>query len=309
MTNIGAAQLRADGKPFRWNMSNPKLIGRLKSGESIPIPEHDQDRLLRCGADALRLVDGDLVFVGRSLESLFDMLSGALAKTTWYDRLQILQVSLKNHESVETIRAEIERRNAKWKFYKPKTPEKRLDSFQSYLQTLRLLPSQILNRPRPIVFVDVVAKGTTYGTLIELLKFYCDDETNWSDVLSRLRWVAVQPDQKGVVDPIWKPSDSPWTNDIEPSHIKQIVINHNLWFYLTDTQFKTTYAYQPRSWGSDMKSHEWESDLIAARSAREIYRKGERSRRRLAALLNESPEPIDPVKDLARQLRREERNW
>src|SRR5262245_16608008 len=97
-TAPGVPRLRAVGKPFRWNMARSRLMRRLGRGRTSIMPDHQQDRLLRCAAKVLRAGGGsDLVFVGRSLESVYDLLCGALSRTTWYDRVQLLQLSLRHH--------------------------------------------------------------------------------------------------------------------------------------------------------------------------------------------------------------------
>src|SRR5437660_2972519 len=83
-------------------MARPHLMRRLGPRRTSAIPGYQRDRLLRCGVNVLRAGgDSDFVFVGRSLESVYDLLSGALARTSWYDRLQLLQLSLKKHSPEE----------------------------------------------------------------------------------------------------------------------------------------------------------------------------------------------------------------
>lgn len=83
--------------PFRWNVGNPELWKRLGAGPAVRPPAGFHDALLRLVADVVRLWGdrADLVFVGRSLESAFDLLSGALAETDYRDRVQLLQLSLR----------------------------------------------------------------------------------------------------------------------------------------------------------------------------------------------------------------------
>ena len=301
--------MRPDGKPFRWNMSNPGLLRRLKPGETQELPEYQQDRLLRCGANIVRAGDFDFVFVGRSLESLYDVFSGALARTTWYDRLQLLQMSVRKCESVDSIRDAIQKLNARFTRLKLPDADTRIDSITNYLRFCQLTPARILQRQRGVAFVDVVDKGTTFGTLLDLLKSCCDEATSWKEVLKRLHWVAVLPDPTTTDAPTWKPSASPWTRHIRPTQITEVIMNADLWFYLADEQFKTTYSYPPILWGENTEPPTKTWDIFAARGSRELYRYGEKSRRRIAALLDEPPEPIDAIKELARELRREESYW
>jgi hypothetical protein len=88
-----------------------------------------------------------------------------------------------------------------------------------------------------------------------------------------------------------------------------VFLNTGLWCYLADQQEKTMESYTPGRWGSPLAGRAPQEAwlLNAARGARELYRQGEKSRRRLAALLDEPPQPIPPLAGLARELRREAR--
>ena len=298
--------MRPDGKPFRWNMSNPSLTKRLKAGESQLFEDHDIDRLLRCGASTLRVGDCDIVFVGRSLESLFDLLCGALSRTTWYDRLQLLQMSVRGSGSVDAIRSEINKHNERFRWRKQKSADDRIESLASYFRHCHLWPEQILKRDRRITFVDIVASGGTFGALFDLLKSYCGSSVEWQSVAKRINVVVVQPEPGTMDEPIWNPCDSKWTIDF-PDRIQQISMNVDLWFFLADEQFKTIHWNPPICWGDKSEPPQYDWDFYAARGSRKLYRRGERSRRRLASLLDEAPEPIDAIKSLATELRRESR--
>src|SRR5687768_6645100 len=65
--------------PFRWNLVSPDELGSLLAGTSTPDLWFLDDLLACSGKVLARSGNGDLVFVGRSLDSMFDLLSGALA--------------------------------------------------------------------------------------------------------------------------------------------------------------------------------------------------------------------------------------
>src|SRR5580704_17106085 len=140
-------------------MASSHLMRRLGRGETSTMPPHQQDRLLRCAANVLRAGDvSDFVFVGRSLESVYDLLSGVLSRTTWYDRVQLLQLSLRNHSPEEFHQCCPDRAVSLW----------------SYFRACQLTPQQIVERPRPVVFIDVVDRGSTFDSLSRLLRFWSD---------------------------------------------------------------------------------------------------------------------------------------
>src|SRR3954454_11432729 len=82
-------------RPFRWNLAKRSELGRLVEGLR---PENEtwlEDALVPVLARVLAYSDdGDLFFVGRSPESLFDYLSGLLFDTSWAGRLHLLHYSM-----------------------------------------------------------------------------------------------------------------------------------------------------------------------------------------------------------------------
>lgn len=288
--------MRPAGKPFRWNMARSHLMRRLGNGRASAIPGYQRDRLLRCGVNVLRAGgDADFVFVGRSLESVYDLLSGALSRTSWYDRLQLLQLSLKKHSPEE---------------FHQRYP-KRAATLQSYFRSCRLTPQQIMERPRPVVFVDLVDSGSTFDNLSRLLRFWSAGSTDWHTVRERLSWVAVLSEKPPDNGTHWHRSRSKWTGEFDSAQIQRVFLNTRLWCFLADQQEKTTESYTPQRWGDPRvaRAPDRSEFLDAARGARELYREGEKSRRRIAALLDEPPPPVPSIASLARELRREARSW
>jgi hypothetical protein len=284
--------LRPVGKPFRWNVASPDLLRRLGRGRTAALPAHQQERLLRCAANVLRAGgDSDFVFVGRSLESVHDLLSGALSRTTWYDRVQLLQVSLRDHSPEEFHR---------------RRPECAA-SLAGYFRACLLTPRHILERPRPVAFVDVVDGGATFATLSRLLRFWSGGPAAWQEVRERLTWVAVLSENPPDGGAHWHPSRSRGAEELDPAHVRRVFLNTQLWCYLADHQPKTTASYTPERWGdpSAGRAPDRPGFLSAARGARALYRQGEQSRLRIAALLDEPPRPVPSIASLARELRRE----
>jgi len=65
--------------PFRWDLVSPDQLGSLLAGTAPPSLWF-LDELVECtGKVVARSGDGDLIFVGRSLDSMFDLLGGVLA--------------------------------------------------------------------------------------------------------------------------------------------------------------------------------------------------------------------------------------
>src|SRR5688572_1556132 len=85
--------------PFRWDVRKREQLGGLLDGWTPTVRQEFVSELMRVCARVIAFCgDGDLVFVGRSPDPLFDFLSGAFAGTTWEGRLRQLPVSLRGSE-------------------------------------------------------------------------------------------------------------------------------------------------------------------------------------------------------------------
>src|SRR4051794_21894147 len=127
--------------PFRWDVARDQL-GTLLDG----VPEPDlwfADELVVCAARILaRSADGDLRFVGRSLDSAYDLLTGALDETPWRGRMAQLPLSARGGVSTRNV----------WRM-------------RTHLAQAGLDPAALARRRRPLVLVDLVAQGGTFEGL------------------------------------------------------------------------------------------------------------------------------------------------
>src|SRR5918997_5672877 len=88
--------------PFRWDLTRRNQLGNLIAGERAWAYDAFPDHLLPCCSRVLAFAgDSDLVFIGRSPESIFDHLSGLLFSTSWFDRLELLHFSMRFREESE----------------------------------------------------------------------------------------------------------------------------------------------------------------------------------------------------------------
>ena len=79
--------------PFRWDLLTPDNLGTLLDGVDPPKLWFIDDLVASTGKVLARSGGGDLIFVGRSLDSMFDLLGGALEDTRWSNRLHRLPLS------------------------------------------------------------------------------------------------------------------------------------------------------------------------------------------------------------------------
>src|SRR5688572_4587850 len=90
--------------PFRWDVSRPHELGALMNAASASAyPAFAEDLRACCAAVMAAAGDADLIFVGRSPESLYDYLRGACFDTSWRERLHLLLVSVRERPAVRRI--------------------------------------------------------------------------------------------------------------------------------------------------------------------------------------------------------------
>ncbi|MGE0709426.1 MAG: hypothetical protein AB7N76_33910 [Planctomycetota bacterium] len=245
--------------------------------------------LLRCAAEVVRAGEGaDLVFVGRSLENLYDLLCGALDETSWRGRAQLLQLSLRGVRSPGQLRREA---------------PGALEQLWCYFRELRLTPPQLLLRERPVAFVDLVCSGRTLGALLRLLHAWCGGRPGrWRQVRERVRFVAVVE----VGHPRWTPwraEHSEWPGSLAPDHVRRVWLQSEHWRFLGEDQDKTTESFTYRRW-SDPRARAAPPDgerHAAARLGRALFRRGAWERAALGRRIARSPCPPE-LEPLAREL-------
>ncbi len=191
--------------------------------------------LMNCAALVMSYgCESDLVFVGRSPESLFDLFSGLLYDTPFKKRLTLLQFSMRDYADSRID----------WQRAKP--------AIKSYMRTINLDPHSIAKRPRTITFVDLVATGMTFKNLINLLKDWSlEDEIDWSNVKRKIRIIGIcgrgKPSPKAVA---WN-EEKGWVGTLPSGAIKNAVIDWDLWDYLGNRQLKSTTSFSPDRWGCE----------------------------------------------------------
>lgn len=279
---------RKVGVPFRWNVGDRALKRRIPRGRTPRFPDELVEHLIRAVADAVRAADdADLVFVGRSPESLYDLLSGAFETTSWRERVQLLQVSLRVR-SIARLREHF---------------PTHVQALRRYLEHLRLAPPQILARERPIAFVDLVFHGETFRNLLDLVRTEGTAE-QWAAIRERIRWVCLVARDWTGKGP-WAPNEAAWTSEVPATSIRCIPLPDDLWYYLANEQPKTTDSHEFPSWGAPESGRPpvFRVRAAAARTAHSLFRLGETSRARLAVELGRPPAPAPWIATLIRELR------
>lgn len=212
--------------PFRWDLLKPDQLGSLLDGVETPEVTY-LAALSRCAGEVLaRSGDGDLVFVGRSLDSMFDLLGGALEGTG--RRLARLPLSIQGPLSgLEVLRA------------------------REALEGLGITPHALARRTRPVTFVDVVASGRTFGRLFALLDDWIEEEREtWPAIRLKLRFVGVTREWEPTPK-MWRwQQHAEWTGRLPASSVVNVSLDPFVWSYFGDHQDKLTRWHPPTRWVS-----------------------------------------------------------
>lgn len=287
--------------PFRWDIRRREQLGRMMEA---PRPEGwGRDRywdetfaeIRNTSARVLaRAGDARLVFVGRSPECLFDYLSGALAETSWAERLDLLSVSMPSGDV----------------HGRPDIPQSSVEGLHAMLRALRLSPAEIASAPRPVAFVDVVSRGGTFGSLAESLAAWARLEgVDVNAVRRRLRFVGMTVRTKNSPNTWRWFQRGGWTEDFPRSALRGVSIPDWFWSYQGGYQLKMTPSNDYTRWGTDAMTrpvHEPEA-FEALRTAFRIHEQARTrdERARFAAALAEREEMREPwLRSLVVEVRR-----
>jgi len=257
-------------KPFRWNVAKREQLGRLLTNTYDGAYWWRQDEFQQCCAKVLACSgDRRLFFVGRSLESMFDYLSGALCDTSWADRLNLFLFSMR--------------------FTQVERPA--LNAMRDYMRELSLDPPSIARSA--VALTDLVWSGETFSNVIGLLRDWCDESgVDWQAVRRNMRIVGVTSRTKTSPNTWRWQQHSEAVRSLPTSAVKNVSLERRLWSYLGDTQAKVTAGYNPRRWGDEDVTHpdHNKTNLTGLQEAWYIFEDGRtpESRRSLARAMTQT---------------------
>jgi hypothetical protein len=213
--------------PFRWDLVTPDQLGSLLDGVVAPEAWY-LDELAECAGKVLaRSGNGDLVFVGRSLDSMFDLLSGALPDSG--RALSRLPISL--YGSGVLVPDDV--RHAR-----------------ELAASIGITPAVLARRDRPVTFVDVVHVGSTFTKLFGLLDDWITEEREtWPAIRRKLRFVGVTTREKTSPNTWrWQQQYPEWTRRLPASAVVNVSLERAVWSYFGDHQTKLTRGYRLVQW-------------------------------------------------------------
>lgn len=253
--------------PFRWDVRRREQLGRLLEAPAAPRPywfppsphwDETLSEIRTCSARVVaRAGDARLVFIGRSPESLFDYLTGALANTAWADRCDLLNVSMPG-----TVRTGGD------------FPAASVNAFRAQLRALGLTPAQVASAPRPVALVDLVSRGGTFGSLADSFVAWAREErVDANAVRRRLRFVGLTVRTHNSPNTWRWFQRCAWARDFPRGALRGVTIPGWLWGYLGNFQEKMMPSNDCTRWGTEdlMRPRHDPETLQALRFALQVH--------------------------------------
>jgi hypothetical protein len=275
-------------RPFRWDLGRGDQLGSLLEGIEAPRLWY-ADALLECAAKVLgRSGDGELHFVGRSVDSLYDLLSGCLARTSWRERLQLLPLATQRHRGPLS--------------------EREVRQLRANLAADGLAPRDLARLRRPAVFVDLVDEGTTFGRLYAFLRrWIAEERAQWDVIRLKLRFVGITIRAHTSPNTQRWQQRAAWTRELPAGAIANVSLDLDVWAYLGNDQPKVTASFRPERWLDESVAKPRHDDAARAALAEAValLRHGETVRDQLVAALAREPTFSERwLRALALELRR-----
>ncbi|MEV6968013.1 hypothetical protein AB0M47_23170 [Hamadaea sp. NPDC051192] len=167
--------------------------------------------------------------MGRSPDSVFDLLSGALSATSWKDRCRRLPLSL-------------------WSDPDALTPDQTAQ-FRTNMEKLGITPAALATRQRPVTFVDLVYRGQTFENLFRLLRAWINEEAiSWPVVRTKLRFVGITERTKTSPNTWRWYQAATWAPQLPRAALTSVSLDRWVWSYLGNSQPKTSQSFPVAAW-------------------------------------------------------------
>lgn len=280
--------------PFRWDLIAPDRLGSLLAGTAEP-DLWFLDALAECaGKVVARSGGGDLFFVGRSLDSVFDLLSGALAESgPGVYRLPF------------SFARPVLQSGRRWRA-RPLSAAER-EQARGVLAGLGLAPAVLARRARPAAFADVVSHGSTFTELFLLLRDWADEDRGQWDVIRRkLRFTGVTARRKTSPNTFRWQQHAAWAGQLPAGAIRNVSVAGLVWGYLANSQVKLTSSFKPDQWLAEAGGPQRDPAIrqaLAEAVAITTYGRSVQGRKRIARAISHEPALSQPwLRDVVRQL-------
>jgi hypothetical protein len=212
--------------PFRWNLVTPDRLGSLLNQDCRPDLWFAAE-LVDCTARVLaRSGGGGLHFVGRSLDSMYDLLSGVLSEDP-----RLMRLPFSRSAEVWVPRDE-------WR-----------EEARAILTRCGVTPFRLARAGDPVSFVDIVSTGRTFERLYALLRDWAEEQREpWDVIRGKIRFIGVV--SRGKTSPKthrWQ-QHAGWTADLPSGAVSNVSMDRSVYSYLADRQEKLTASFGPSLW-------------------------------------------------------------
>jgi len=214
--------------------------------------------------------NSDLCFLGRSLESIFDFLSGALLETNWQNRISLVHFSMRERDFTERGAANVLSGG--------------IEAYRQYLDHIGVSPTSLATRERPVALVDIVVTGGTLRNFISILhNWSLECGADWNLIRRRIRIVGLTIKRKTSPNTWRWQQHADWLSVLMPNSVRNIPINNTLFDFFGAFQWKTTESFVPWRWGDSrvMKPGRDRESLGALRGAILLFDAGRDKAERL----------------------------
>jgi hypothetical protein len=229
----------APPRPFRWTLAGSGRTGRsgrigaLAAG-APPADLWYLDELTDCAAKVLaRSGAGDLCFVGRSLDSMYDLLTGAVEDVPPRDRPGLRRLPVSGA--------------GLWRGVPPEARARLCE----HLAATGLRPYDLARRGRPVALVDVVHSGDTFALLHrEIAAWAQESREPWPVIRRTLRYVGVTwRGRTSPHHPRWQQSGShAWTRTLPAGNVVNVSLRGAVWGWLGNHQPKVHRSFPAERW-------------------------------------------------------------
>jgi hypothetical protein len=275
---------------FRWDLARREQLGRLLAKTPparFPFPEFVEQTREAAARVLAASDDGDLWFVGRSLESVFDYLAGATAQAPpgSVPLLRQINISLR-FEQFDDL------------------------AFRRLLRACGLAPAGLVAASRRQVLADVVLEGSTMEHLVMGLARWARHEgVDVRQMVRRLKIVGVLRREKTSPNTWRWNQHAEWITELGGPAVENIAVPRTYWRYVGDDQEKVGVFHPRERWNSQLSEEESRAPgrLAALGQAVRIYDLASTAeeRHRLTAVLSRHQRMREPwVRALVATIRR-----